>query len=152
MEQDKNNSKSFVQIIESTLLSTLILIITSLFIICQGSHPIRFSSVFTALSIPFLFFLSITSFIFSGIFYYLNKTVPKLLYLLVFFFACWSFIFILSNSIEKKSNNEIPDIMDGVSEYITTVVIKFMFILLISNFAIISKNWYINKKNAASKN
>lgn len=70
-----------------------------------------------------------------------------LLYLIFFFFSLWALIFILTNSVEKKYNNQIPDIMDGASEYLTIKLIKIIFIFIISNYIIVAKNWFITKKS-----
>jgi hypothetical protein len=147
MEEEKNTSESFLHIIQSTFLSVIIIIIISLFITYQTHHTLRLSSFFAGLAIIFLFFLSIGGFILSGIFYYLNKNIPMLLYLIFFFFSLWALIFILTNSVEKKYNNQIPDIMDGASEYLTIKLIKIIFIFIISNYIIVAKNWFITKKS-----
>lgn len=152
MEEDKNESKIFLQILESTLLSILLIMIIGLFVTYQNNLSLPFNSALIGLLIMYLFYSFIPIFIFSGIFYYINKNFPMLLYLILFFFSLWATIFIISNSGGRKYDNKIPDIMDGLSEYITIKLIQIIFILLISNFIIVLKNSYIAKKSEVLEN
>jgi len=148
MEEDKNEGKIFVQIIESTFLSIILIIVIGLFFTYQKNHSFQLNSLMSGVLIMYLCYSFIPIFIFSGIFYYLNKNFPFLLYLTLFFFSLWATLFIISNSGERKHNNQIPDIMDGLSEFITIKLIQIIFIVVISNFIIVLKNWYIAKKEA----
>jgi|SRR6218665_155618 len=145
MEEDKTNINSFLSMLQATLLTILISIGYFLFITLKN-FTLNLNSFLSASLIIMLFYYSVAGFIFSGIFQYLNKNYSTLFYLVLSFFCLWALIFILSHSVEKKYNNQIPDIMDGVSESITIFLIKIIFIAIISNFAVILKNWYFTKK------
>lgn len=149
---EEKTSRSFLHIIQSTLLSLAIIIIVNTFITYQNNHTLQLGFLFSELYMAFLFYISIASFIFSGIFYYLNTKMSLMFYLTLFFFGLWAALFILSTSVSKKSTNEIPDIMDGLSEYITITLIKFIFIILVSNFTIVLKNWYLINRNDTLEN
>lgn len=146
MEEDKNEGKIFVQIIESAFLSIILIIVIGLFFTYQKNHSFQLNSLLSGVLIMYLCYSFIPIFILSGIFYYLNKNFSLLLYLILFFFSLWATLFIISNSGERKYNNQIPDIMDGLSEFITIKLIQIIFIVVISNFIIVLKNWYIAKK------
>ena len=145
MEEDKEDIKSFLTIIQATILT--VLISTAYFLLVTlKNFTLNNALLFDGILIMGLFYLSVAIFIFSAIFNYLYKKTSMLLYLVLFFFSFWALIFILTNSIEKKSNNQIPDIMDGVSESITIFLIKMIFIAIISNFIVILKNLHFSKE------
>ncbi|KUJ59778.1 hypothetical protein AR687_21470 [Flavobacteriaceae bacterium CRH] len=151
MEENRTNSKGFPHIIQASFLAIVILIV-----LCISIPYLRYAALFFNLAMnSFLFavfflLLSLTSLLFSTIFYYLNKAIPSILYLFVFFFGLWATLFLTSNFSDKKSMNQIPDIMDGVSETITAFLIGIVFIYLISNYIITAKTWYIKRKNIDS--
>jgi hypothetical protein len=145
MEDDKENIKSFLTILQATII-TVLLLTAYLLIVTLKNHTINLSSFVAASFILALFYTSVASFIFSAIFYYLYKNASMLLYLVLFFFSFWALIFILQNSGGRKYDNKIPDNMDGVSESITIFLIKIIFVAIISNFLVILKNWYFTKE------
>jgi len=144
-EENREDINSFLNILQATFLTVCSLTVYFL-ITTSKNHPITFSLIFNAFVIGALFFFSIANFIFSAIFQYINKRFPTLLYIVLFFFCLWALIFVLSYSAERKYDNQIPDIMDGVSESITLFLIKISFISIISNFVVILKNWYFTKR------
>ena len=145
MEEDKENIKSIHTILQATILT--VLISTAYFLLVTlKNFTLNNALLFDGILIMGLFYLSVASFIFSAIFNYLYKKTSMLLYLFLFFFSFLALIFILTNSIEKKSNNQIPDIMDGVSESITIFLIKIIFMAIVSNFIVILKNWYFSRE------
>jgi hypothetical protein len=150
MEEDKEDIKSFLTILQATMLTVLILT-AYLLIVTLKNHTISLSSFVAASFILALFYTTIASFIFSAIFNYLYKNISMLLYLVLFFFSLWALIFILQNYGGRKYDNKIPDIMDGVSESITIFLIKMIFIAIISNFLVILKNWYFSKELDSSE-
>ena len=150
MEKDKEDIKSFLTIIQATILTALIATVYFILITLKN-YTITIVFFFDGFVIMSLFYFSVASLIFSAIFYYLYKNASMLLYLVLFFFSFWALIFILQNYGGRKYDNKIPDIMDGVSESITIFIIKMIFIAIISNFLVILKNWYFTKELDSSE-
>ena len=148
MEEDKKSINSFLSVIQATFLAVFFLTVYFL-ITTSKNHPITFGLFLNPFVIGALFYFSMANFIFSSIFQYLRRQFPTLLYILFFFFCLWALLFILSYSAERKYDNQIPDIMDGVSESITLLLIKVSFFSIISNFLVILKSWYFMKRESS---
>ena len=133
----------------ATIISLCIMFFCWIIILIANHRTIKLDSVIGDLIIPI--FIVVANLILSYSFYYLNKNLRIILYVLIFFFVVWVTLFFLSNYTNHKSQNRIPDNMEGLSDLITSMIIFFVLINLFSNFLALSI-YYLKKKYVKEKN
>lgn len=142
----KNNHPIF-----ATIISLCIMFFCWILILIANHRTIKMDPIIRDLIIPFFIFIVITNLLLSYFFYYLNKKLRIVLYFLIFFFVVWAILFFISNYSIHKSQNRILDNMEGLSEWITSIIIIFVIINLFSNFLALLiyylKGKYFKRKN-----
>ncbi|OXA82535.1 hypothetical protein SAMN05444397_107147 [Flavobacterium aquidurense] len=98
---EEGDIKSFLTIIQATILTVLITTVYFILVTLKN-YNITIGFFLDGFVIMSLFYFSLTSLIFSAIFYYLYKNASMLLYLVLFFFSFLALLFHLAKFWRKK--------------------------------------------------
>jgi cell division protein FtsW (lipid II flippase) len=134
----------------ATIISLGIMLVSSIIVLKANHHGIEVDTTIKEIFFPALVFIVVINVIFSYVFFYLNKKWRILLYFLIFLIVVWAIFFFKSYYGYHKSENKIPDNMEELSEWITSIIIYFILINIISNFItllIIYRKEILKRKN-----